>query len=364
MTDRLADLKVLIVHDWIVGWAGSERVLEQLLVLFPNAHLIVGVLGEGARTLNSVTSRAAETWIARFPFARRHHRWFLPLYPAAFATVDTRGYDLVISSAHAFSKAVRVDAHTPHLCYCHSPPRYLWDLEATYRQAGGASGLLLGVAASTLRAVDRASAHRVDRFVANSIYIADRIRRSYGKEAAVVYPPVVAKPSAPASARGDALLSLGRLVGYKRVDLAVRAANERGWPLLVAGDGPERSTLERLAGPTVSFLGTVTEAEAGDLMERCRALVFCAEEDFGITPVEANAHGMPVVAYGRGGTLESLRAGVTATFFDAPTPGAVARAIEDTFARTWNETAIRANAARFAPERFRAEMADQVRLLL
>lgn len=365
MTDRLADRKVLIVHDWIVGWAGSERVLEQLLELFPNAHLIVGVLGEDARTLNSVTSRAAETWIARLPFARRHHRWFLPLYPAAFATVDTRGYDLVISSAHAFSKAVRVDSHTPHLCYCHSPPRYLWDLEATYREAGGISSALLGVAASTLRAVDRASARRVDRFVANSQYIADRIRRCYAREAAVVYPPVAAKPAKPSTAgRGEALLAFGRLVPYKRVDLAIQAANAAGFPLLVAGDGPERSRLERLAGPTVTFLGEVSEERAGELMEHARALLFCAEEDFGITPVEANAHGLPVVAYGRGAALESMRAGVTAEFFEEPTAASLMGAIERALGRGWDEMAIRGNAARFTPSRFRAGLAAQVRALL
>jgi glycosyltransferase involved in cell wall biosynthesis len=349
----------------MVGWTGSERVVEQMLELFPRADLVVGVLGHGARSLHSVTRRARETWLASLPLARRHHRWFLPLYPLAFATLDTRGYDLVISSAHAFAKTLRVAERTPHLCYCHSPPRYLWDLESTYRRNAGVAGALLGLAASTLRAVDRASARHVDSFVANSHYIADRIRRCYDREATVVYPPVIGKPATRrAGGRNESLLSLGRLVPYKRVDLAIEAANAMRMPLVVAGDGPERARLERLAGPTVTFLGEVTEEAAGELMETCRAMVFCADEDFGIAPVEANAHGMPVVAYGRGGTLESMRAGETALFFHALTTASLIEAVSLALEHPWQEQTIRANAERFTPDRFQAGLAEQVRRLL
>jgi glycosyltransferase involved in cell wall biosynthesis len=361
---RLAALKVLIVHDWIMGWAGSERVVEQLLVLFPRADLVVGVMGEGIRGLNDTTSRAAETWLARLPLARHHHRWFLPLYAAAFAGVDTRGYDLVVSSSHAFAKSVRVDGNTPHLCYCHSPPRYLWDLERAYRRGGGLAGVALGLAASTLRRIDRAGAERVDLFVANSRYIADRIQRCYGRDAAVVHPPVSAKPAQRSKGRTDALLSLGRLVGYKRVDLAVKAANALGARLVVAGEGPERDVLERFAGPTVEFLGAVSEAGAGELMETCRAMLFCGEEDFGIAPVEANLHGLPVVAYGRGGVLESMVNDVTALFFHSPTASAIVRAVDRLAAVQWDDAAIRANGLRFAPARFRAGLAAQAFRLL
>jgi glycosyltransferase involved in cell wall biosynthesis len=360
----LASLRVLIVHDWIVAWGGAERTLEQLLAVFPQADLVVGVLGEGRRDLNAVTRRARESWLARLPFARRHHRWFLPLYSAAFATVDTSGYDLVISSSHAFAKVVRSAPTTPHLCYCHSPPRYLWDLHAAYRRDGAPSGIALALAAPLLRVIDRLSARRVDAFVANSQYIADRIRRCYGRAATVVYPPVSAKPGRRRAApREDVLLSLGRLVPYKRVDLAIEAANVTGARLIVAGDGPERERLQRLAGPSVTFVGEVGETEAGDLMERCRAMVFCAEEDFGIAPVEANAHGLPVVAYRRGGAMESLRAGVTAEFFDEPTSASLVEALERARRRDWDDVAIRANAERFSADRFRAGIADQVALL-
>ena len=362
---RLAALKVLVVHDWIMGWAGSERVVEQLLALFPRADLVVGLLGEGLREHNDITRRAAETWLARIPFARRHHRWLLPLYPAAFATVDTRGYDLVVSSSHAFAKSVRMRDGVPHLCYCHSPPRYLWDLEAEYRRGAGISGAALGAAASALRRIDRRSALGVDRFVANSRYIAGRIMRSYGRQAAVVYPPVAPKPAATSGrSRERVLLALGRLVPYKRVDLAIRAADALGVRLVVAGDGPDRSKLERMAGPGVTFLGEVSEAHAGELMESSHALVFCAEEDFGIVPVEANAHGLPVVAYGRGGALESIRADVSGLFFESQSVEAVAAACDSALSRRWDDTAIRANARRFAPSRFRAGMAEQALQLL
>jgi glycosyltransferase involved in cell wall biosynthesis len=362
---QFAALRVLIVHDWIIAWGGAERTLEQLLAIFPQADLVVGVMGKDTRSLNAVTARARETWLARLPFARSHHRWYLPLYPAAFASVDTSGYDLVVSSAHAFAKMTRAPRSAVHVCYCHSPPRYLWDLHEEYRRDGALSGRALAVAAPALRALDRLSARGVDAFVANSHYIADRIRRCYGRDAAVVHPPVTRKPARRSiEARHDALLSLGRLVAYKRVDLAIEAANAMGARLIVAGDGPERQRLERLAGPTVTFLGEVGEREAGDLMESCRAMVFCAEEDFGIAPVEANAHGLPVVAYRRGGAVESMQDGISAEFFDEPTAGALITALERMEGRAWDEEAIRGNAKRFSPELFRAGIIDQVARLL
>ncbi len=354
-------LRVLVVHDWIVAWGGSERTVEEILTLFPRADLVVGVLGEGRRSLNGTTQRAAESWLARLPFARTHHRWYLPLYPAAFASLDTSGYDLIVSSSHAFAKSVRPQVDTPHICYCHSPPRYLWDLQHDYQRESGLASTALSLAAPLLRRIDRASARRVDHFVANSHYIADRIRRAYGRDASVVYPPVTPKPVPSARAgRSDALLALGRLVPYKRVDLAIEMANALGERLIVAGDGPERARLEKLAGPTVTFEGDVSELRAGELMETCRAMVFCAEEDFGIAPVEANMHGLPVIAYGRGALRESMIDGVTAEFFDEPSVASLSAAVDRSRGRNWDHEAIRANGFRYSAERFRTEFAQQV----
>lgn len=360
----LAALRVLIVHDWISAWGGAERTVEQMLEVFPNAHLVVGVLDARRRSLNETTRRAEETWLARLPWARTHHRWFLPLYPAAFAGVRTQGYDLVISSSSAFSKMVRPERGTPHLCYCYTPPRYLWDLQDAYGNDDSVA-TALALAGPVLRAIDRAGARRVTKFVAISEYIAARIHRAYSRPASVVYPPVAAKP-APAGrvARGNAFLSLGRLVPYKRVDLAVLAANAMGFPLVVAGDGPERARLEAMAGPTVTFRGEVTEEEAGALMESSRAMIFCAEEDFGIAPLEANAHGLPVVAFRRGAACETLVDGTTATFFSEPHVTSVVEAVQRAEQIVWDEGVIRRNAERFSPERFRQGLAEEVRALL
>ena len=360
-----SELRVLVVHDWIASWGGSERTVEEILTLFPRAELIVGVVGAGFRSRNAMTQRARESWLARLPFARTHHRWYLPLYSAAFASLDTSGYDLIVSSSHAFSKSVRPSNVAPHLCYCHSPPRYLWDLQHDYQRESGLARAALSLAAPLLRRVDRASARRVDHFVANSHYIADRIRRAYGRDASVVYPPVTPKPVPRSRAiRSDSLLALGRLVPYKRVDLAIGMANALGERLIVAGDGPERARLEQLAGPSVIFEGDVSEVRAGELMEKCRAMVFCAEEDFGIAPVEANMHGLPVIAYGRGALRESMVDEVTAEFFDDPSVASLSAAVERSRGRNWDHEAIRANGYRFSVERFRTEFAQQVMNLL
>lgn len=349
----LEGIRVLIVHDWLVTWAGSERCVEQMLEVFPQADLVVGLMAPHMRSYNAVTKRARETWMARLPGARTHHRWFLPFEAPAFATLDTSAYDLVISSSHAFSKAVRVMGSTRHVCYCYSPPRYLWDLYDRHRRTATLAertALVAGV--RPLKWWDRRIASRVDHFVAISRYIADRIRRCYGRVATVVNPPVSQKPATSPRPRRPFLLTLGRLVSYKRVDLAVRAAEALGMPLLVAGDGPERKRLERLAGPHTSFLGNVSEERAGELLEECSLFVFSAEEDFGIAPIEANAHGAPVVAYKAGGVVETLVEGETAEFFAHQTVSALTEAIRRATNRPWDEHRIRENARRFGPVEF------------
>lgn len=351
----LDGLRVLITHDWLVTWGGAERCIAEMLEIFPNADLVVGVRSRSMAQFNDVGRRARETWLGRLPGARDHHRWFLPLEAAAFATLDTRGYDLVISSSHAFAKMVRARGDAMHLCYCYSPPRYLWDLKDSYQAAAmGAQRIAFASAAGILRRVDKASARGVDKFIAISHYISDRIRRCYGRGSEVVYPPVAAKPPHhPPGGREDFLLSIGRLVPYKRVDLAVQAAERLGVRLVVAGDGPERAKLEAMAGSHTEFIGSISEEEAGHLLSTCAAFMFCAEEDFGIAPVEANAHGAPVVGYGRGGLTETMLPGATAELFDEQTVAAVEGGIERALNRRWDVAALQANAERFSPENFR-----------
>lgn len=364
MTD-LSRLRVLIAHDWLVSWAGAERCVEQMLAVFPGADLVVGLLHPDVRGYNAVTRRARETWLARLPGAHDAHRWVLPFEGLAFRSLPTAGYDLVVSSSHAFAKAVRAAPGARHVCYCHTPPRYLWDLyEDHLRTATPAERLALMAGVRPLRWWDRRMADRVDHFLCNSGYIADRIRRCYGREARVVYPPVDRKPVTGARRRGVFLLSLGRLVRYKRVDLAIQAAERLGLPLVVAGDGPERARLEGLAGPRTTFLGAVSEERAGELLEECAAFVFCAEEDFGIAPIEANAHGAPVVAYRAGGVVETLVDGETVEFFDEQSVPALTEAIRRAGARSWDDARIRANARRFAPAEFRRRFREALAALL
>ena len=283
----------------------------------------------------------------------------------AFATLATRDYDLVISSSHALAKMVGRGARGVHLSYCYSPPRYLWDLHDVYMaQADWKRRAAMTVGRGFLQALDKASARRVTHFVGISRCVADRISRVYGRTARVIYPPVEAKAGNGRASSGNRegfLLYLGRLVPYKRVDLIVRAATRHGIRTVIAGDGPERARLKALAGRNVEFVGAVTEAQAGDLLDRCAAFLFCAEDDFGIAPLEANAHGAPVVALRAGATLETMRDGETAILFDDPTDEALAAAVKRALQHPWDESILRSNAARFGPERFREIQPPPVR---
>jgi glycosyltransferase involved in cell wall biosynthesis len=354
---QFAGLRILIVHEWLYTRAGAERCLEQLLEVVPHADLLAGIVTPEMRKSYEPARRAMESWVGRLPGARTHHRWFLPLHAAAFSRFDTSRYDLVISLSHAFEKTIRKRRGARHLCYCFSPPRWLYDLrDAHASRAPLHQRLALGAMLEPLRAIDRAGARGVDRFASISKTVADRVRRVYGRDSDVIYPPVSVKSASGAGPRGDFLLSLGRLVSYKRVDLAVAAAEQLGVRLVVAGDGPERARLRQMAGPHTEFVGRISEEEAGRLMSTCAAFVFCAEEDFGIAPLEANAHGAPVVGYSRGALTETMQDGVTGIMFQSQTAGAVAAAIRACLSIPWDTERLRANAARYSPERFRSEM--------
>ena len=367
--DEFRHLRILLVHEWLYTWAGAERVLEQLVALLPHADVLAAIVTPAMRQAHPIARGAKESWVGALPGARRHHRWFLPVHAMAFAGYDTRAYDLIISVSHAFEKAVRVrKAGGVHLSYCLSPPRYLWDLRASHDAlARPIQRTALRLARPALRAIDRRAAAGVDSFVSLSGVVADRVRRAYHRESSVVYPPVAHKPgigAATGDRRQGFLLSLGRLVPYKRVDLAIKAAERLGVRLVVAGEGSERARLQKLAGTGTEFVGRVTEERAAELLSTCAAFMFCGEEDFGIAPLEANAHGAPVIALGRGAVLETLRDGQTATFFDEPTVEAAADATARCLATSWDAQALRANAERFSPARFRAEMRDEIRRAL
>jgi glycosyltransferase involved in cell wall biosynthesis len=317
-------------------------------------------------------SRTVRTsFIQNLPFARTAFRRYLPLFPRAIEKIDVSAYDLVISSSHAVAKGVRTSREQLHICYCYTPMRYAWDLQDQYlRQVGldrGIRGRVVRRTLARLRSWDRAASERVNCFVAISNAIAERIRHSYDRDAAVIYPPVASAPDLDGAPRGTAYVTVSRLVPYKRIDLiaaAFRLLPDR--ELVVIGDGPERSRIAAAAGANVTLLGREPDEVRDRWLARARAFVFAADEDFGIAPLQAQARGTPVVAYGSGGALETIRglhtAEPTGVFFREQTPEAIAAAVREYEANAHriSADACRANAAQFSVARFRAEFTDFV----
>jgi glycosyltransferase involved in cell wall biosynthesis len=360
--------RVAVVHEWLTTWAGSENVLAEILGCYPEADLfcVVDFLADAERArLGSrrITTSAIQT----LPFARTRYRSYLPLMPLAIEQFDLSGYDLVISSSHAVAKGVLTGPDQVHVSYVHSPMRYAWDLQHQYlRESGlerGAKSWAARWMLHRLRLWDVRTANGVDRFVANSRFVARRIRKAYGRDATVVYPPVAVAAFLPCADKDDYYLAASRMVPYKRLDLVVAAFAERAdRRLVVAGDGPDMPRLRAMATPNVSFVGHQDRAGLARLLSRARAFLFAAEEDFGILPVEAQACGTPVIAYGRGGALESLRGPETteptALFFPEQSATSLLAAVE-AFERDpgrFRPEACRRNAERFAPQRFRDEL--------
>ena len=305
---ELAKARVALVHDWLTGMRGGERCLEVFCELFPSADLYTLLHVPGSVSPAIENRRIITSFIQRLPQAERCYRRYLPLFPAAVRAFDLRGYDLVLSSSHAVAKSVRVPAGALHVCYCFTPMRYVWDLYGDYfgPRAGLAARVLMPPVAAWLRRWDRRTAAGVHQFVAISRFVADRIRRAYGRDADVIYPPVDVSRFRVDEAPGEFYLVVSALTPYKRVDLAVEACNRLGRRLVVVGTGPEDRRLRALAGPTVELLGWRDDAQTAELYARCRALLFPPLEDFGITPLEAMAAGRPVIAFGEGGARETV----------------------------------------------------------
>ncbi len=309
-------MKVAIVHYWLVGMRGGEAVVEALCDMFPDADVYTHVYDPTA--ISSTISRhdVRTTFIQRLPGAVRHYQKYLPLMPIALEQLDLREYDLVISSESGPAKGVITSPGAMHVCYCHSPMRYVWDMYHDYLEgAGAATRILMRPIFHYLRAWDVTTAARVDHFVANSNYVASRIRKYYRRDALVIHPPVDTTAFAPTENVEDFYLVVGELVRYKRVDLALEAFNRLGKPLVVIGDGEQRKALQRAAKPNITFLGRQPRAAIKNHYSRCKAVIFPGKEDFGIVPVEAMASGRPVLALAAGGALETVVDGKTGLFF-------------------------------------------------
>jgi len=352
-------MKVALVHYWLVTMRGGEKVLEELCRIFPQADIFTHVVDESVLTPTLRSHRIVTSFIQKLPGARKHYQKYLPLMPMALEHLDLRGYDLVISSESGPAKGVVTDPDAVHVCYCHSPMRYIWNMYHDYRGSlGRVAGTALVPVAHYLRWWDAVSSSRVDRFVANSSNVARRIRRYYGREAEVVFPPVAVGDFTPAWDNDGFYLMAGQLVAYKRPDLAVEAFNRSGKPLVVIGAGEQLDGLRRLAKPNILILGPQPFDVLRDHYARCRALVFPGEEDFGIVPLEAMASGKPVIAYGRGGALETVVDGRTGLFFMEQTAEALNGAIErfEAMERRFSAEEIARHAQTFDASIFRRNM--------
>jgi glycosyltransferase involved in cell wall biosynthesis len=356
--------RVAVVHDWLTVPGGSEQVVLELLEMFPAAELFTSVY-DPAPWPAQITERPVHaTWLNRVPGAARHYPRLLPLMSRAFARFDLARFDLVLSSSHASAKDVRTPPGVLHVCYCHTPMRYAWEEGFLAGEAVPAAlRPLLPPLLARLRRRDRAGAQGPDLFVANSRHVAARIERYYGRPAVVVNPPVdvehylgIAREPDPAGP----YLVFGRVVPYKRADLAVAACAALGRPLSVAGGGRSLAALRDGVPDGVQLLGKVSAAERDRLFARARALLFPGEEDFGIVPVEAQAAGVPVVAFGVGGATETVVDGRTGVLFAEQSPAALSGAIERFEALRLREQDIRENARRFGRERFRAALAGVI----
>ena len=353
-------MKVAIVHDFLMQMGGAEKVVEVLHELYPDAPIFTSAFDAKAMPAAYGEWDIRTSFMQRLLLKKKLHRAALLLYPAAFESFDLSTYDLVISSSSAFAKGVITQPHTTHVCYTHSPMRYAWATASYVEKERIASPFrsLLAPGLHYLRTWDAIAAMRVDRYIANSSSIAQRIRKFYRREAEVVHPPVDCArfQIAPPEERGDYGILATRLVPYKRVDLAVQAFTRLGRPLKVVGSGRGLKELQAMAGPTIEFLGYVPDAELPGLIARAAMYLMPGEEDFGIAPVEANACGVPVVAYAAGGALDVQVDGQTGCLFEEPTVDSLCEAIERAYSIDWDVEVIRRNAMRFDIESFKEKI--------
>ena len=355
-------MRIAIAFSWLNQYGGAERVLEVVHEMYPEAPIFTSIYWPEALPDFYRSWDIRTSFLNRLPLAQRHHQPFLPLYPLAFEQFDLRSYDLVLSIPSAFAHGVLTPPETRHICYCLTPARFLWDYE-TYVQREGLgrlARLILPLLISRQRQWDRLAADRVDDYIAISRAVKARIAKYYRRASEVIHPPVNVQTFQPAAERSDYFLSAGRLVPYKRVDLVIKAFNELGLPLHIVGSGRDRAALKVIAKPNIVFRGSLSQAELRDEYAHCRAFIFPGEEDFGITPVEAQAAGSPVIAYAGGGALDTVVEGETGLFFREKTPESLAEAVYRFQAARFDPAAMRRQAMQFDTAVFKKRLAEYV----
>ncbi len=354
------NIRVAIVHDYLNQWGGAERVLLELHHLFPKAPIYTS-LWDRCKLKVFSGAEIRTTFIDRLPMSKKNHQLFLLLYPIAFKRLRIHA-DLIISSSSAFAKGVTKRSGSVHVCYCHSPMRFAWNFDQYVAREAlpGPAVAALPPFMGLLRAWDRWTSRAVDRFVANSATVAERILRFYGRKSSVVHPPVDVEAYPLATRRGQFFLIVSRLVPYKRLDIAIEAFNRLGWPLVVVGEGRYGVPLRQIAKPNIVFLGRVDEAALRELYETAIAMIFPGEEDFGIAPVEAMACGRPVIAYGKGGALETVIDGVTGKLFYEQSADALIEVLGTFRPGDYDPITIRAHAMKFDRSVFRERILGEV----
>jgi len=364
------ELKVAIIHHWWLVNRGAERVIKAMVEIYPNADLYIHVYDEDLvrNTLGSeFKGNIYSSFIAKLPFAKKYYQKYLPLMPLALEQLDLSKYDLIISSESGPSKGVITRPDALHVCYCNSPMRYLWDLYSEYlANSSKFIRIAFPLIAHWLRVWDRVSADRVDFFIANSTFIASRIKKFYRREAEVIFPPVNVGHYNHQQKKDNFYLYMGALVVYKRADLAVEVFNKLGLPLVVIGEGDLFEKLKAIAKPNVQILGRLPESSVKDYMQRCKALVFPGLEDFGIVPVEAMAAGAPVIAYKKGGVLDTVIENITGVFFEEQTIESMSEAvlkIENNEIQ-FDINQIRAHAEQFDKSIFKEKLKESINVKL
>jgi glycosyltransferase involved in cell wall biosynthesis len=358
LEERESCMKIALVHDYLTQPGGAERVFELLCKHYPNADIFTS-LYEPKRTIDLGEREVHTTVLQKVPGASKNFRLMAPFYFSAFRALDLKDYDLIISSTTSFAKAVRKRPGATHICFCHNVTRFLWDTTtyirdyATYRNLSG----MLEPIFQQMRKADLDSAQEPDFYIANSSTVASRIQQFYGKHSVVINYPIDINKFIFSQDKEEFYLTSARLLGYKRIDVIIEAFNWLGWPLLITGEGPERERLESKALKNIKFLGHVSDTERSQLMSKARGVIVAALEDYGLVPVEANVSGTPVIAYGKGGVLDTQLPGKTGVFFNLQTPEAIHTAIVESSKIAWESEKIRAHAiANFSESAFFAKV--------
>lgn len=356
-------MKIALVHDYLVQYGGAERVLETFCEIFPNAPIFTMVYDEKLTNSAFKNRKIRTSFLQKIPFISSHHRAYPLLMPMAIESLDLSGFDVVLSDSNSYAKGIITGPETLHITYCHTPMRYAWDDCHRHMREFSYSKItrkFLPFGMSYLRLWDKISAERPDKYIANSKFVSNRIKKYYNKDAEVIYPPVNINNFHITDKVENYYLIVGRALPYKRFDIVVEAFNELGTPLKIIGKGPETERLKKTAKSNIEFLGYLNDRETAEYYSKCQALIFPSEEDFGITPLEAMASGRPVIAYKSGGALETVIEDKTGIFFKEQTANAIVEAIKSFQENKFNSEEIRAHAKKFDKEIFKNNIQTMV----